>query len=810
MTYTPYGEFPDDEEQKRLAGEWRVPETIAPEVQAAEVEQQQLEQTQLEEQADPATAEQQPEQKKEEQKEEKPGLLDPASKPEPKQPGDPGTNPNRPPEGEEGRYTWNAQTGEHELKASAAVQMVGETLAAPVVGTIDGFTDMYNYFLPGPNIPEIPKFADSNLQTIRDISSFVGPSLTGVGLLGKVGKAVQSAKYLPNLVRAIASNPMTKWFGGLAADGAVGAVSDQSNRHSLDANFQRTARNIFKTPESEMLFGISHPSWATQEGDSEDERRAKNRNEGLGLGILSGIGLGLGKIAAAGIDTRLATRYVGANAADTEYLNKVVKDEFQTTKYSDDPIEDAVARSEARTQRNLDELGEFTVAKMNEANMVEGKPFQTADELEFNEPVKGIHDSFDWNESGVRNADPDGVPGAMLSAAKIQNNIGTRNGRLGSIVTEAALKYGLEVDSLEKGQLIRLLTEKITKSGKFSAVVGDNIISAKQIDEAGTFLAEVMEEMEPGQMKQLLGEYKKLNDDLNLQVVNKVGYDAVFKSIKKYQDVFLNLDEKKARALLTTSLAGQASDMSTMINQMPDSVAITEARNQIFDRMEYLMVEKGLASYDAGSTLASLNVWKRIKALADPKGAAKDYVLAQVQARERFLGKVIPKAKEFTSNLISIMDEKPHFMKPLFTAYQLLDGDVQSMYRLNQYVYENLGALQQAFVRGENTMPNAIIEGFYANYYNSILSATATPIRAMVGNLGGLIARPINTMVGSLVSGDVKNMHRAWVQYSGFVGAFTEAFQHAGKVGRMANENPMAVMSYGKGDLVIENFSTLR
>ena len=103
-------------------------------------------------------------------------------------------------------------------------------------------------------------------------------------------------------------------------------------------------------------------------------------------------------------------------------------------------------------------------------------------------------------------------------------------------------------------------------------------------------------------------------------------------------------------------------------------------------------------------------------------------------------------------------------------------------------------------------MPNAIIEGFYANYYNSILSATTTPFRALVGNAGGLIARPINTMVGSVLSGDLKNVHRAWVQYSGAIGAFQEASKHAGKIWRQAVENPMSVMSYGKGDLVIQNF----
>ena len=58
MTYTPYGEFPDDEELKGFGTELKEKTmTLAPEMQAADAEQQALEQTQVEEQADSATAE---------------------------------------------------------------------------------------------------------------------------------------------------------------------------------------------------------------------------------------------------------------------------------------------------------------------------------------------------------------------------------------------------------------------------------------------------------------------------------------------------------------------------------------------------------------------------------------------------------------------------------------------------------------------------------------------------------------------------------------------------------------------------------
>ena len=690
-----------------------------------------------------------------------------------------------------------------------------ETVSAPIVGTIDGMAGIYNTFTPGPDIPKIPQFQDKNLQVIRDVSEFVGPNFLIAGAIGNLAKGLQGVSAIPNVVHKLGTNPVFKLFAVTGLDMGSGAVVDAGIHKDGDDNAQRQLRDLLKTPEAENLFGIFPSSWATDYKSGNvgpDQNRARVRNEGFGLGLLMGIGEGIVKIGKAVTDTKAATKWIAKDDTAKAYFDKIKDDEFASIKYSEDPIEDAMLRSEARASRSLDELGEFYVAKRNEANIAEGKPFQTADEMEFEGPVKGIHDSFDPLEQGVITPSPGGVPEVMVDAARIKGNLQTTNGRLGSMTTEGALKYGLEADSLEKGLLVHMVQENIKNSGKFDYFLDGKVLSKKQIDEGGTWIAEQMVDMNPGEMNALLDNFRRLDSDLSIRVVGKVGYDGVMKSMKKYMDTFLNMDAIKARALLTTSYAGQASDMAGVMAQMGDNVAVEQARRMVMDRIEFLMVHKALASKDGGSTLAAMNTWKRAEQLKS--GDIDDLTLKQIKEREQFLGTLIPNVKGFTSNLMQIMEEKPQFMKPLFDAYHLTDGKVSTMYDLNRYVYENLGEITQAFAKGQDSMPNLIVSGMYSNYYNSILSATATPFRAAVGNIGGIIARPVTTMAGALMEGDTETIARAAYQYAGVKDAFTNAWSHMGFFWKKTMENPMSTMEYGRSDLAIvrneKNIEVLR
>ena len=62
-----------------------------------------------------------------------------------------------------------------------------------------------------------------------------------------------------------------------------------------------------------------------------------------------------------------------------------------------------------------------------------------------------------------------GVVGAGVDAIRIKNNQGTVHGRLRSLVSEAALKYGLEADQLPKRSIVDAVKEQIRKAGEYDA-----------------------------------------------------------------------------------------------------------------------------------------------------------------------------------------------------------------------------------------------------------------------------------------------------------------------------------------------------
>ena len=92
------------------------------------------------------------------------------------------------------------------------VQKLGETVFAPAAGTLDGFVDTYNYFLPGPDIPKLPKFRDKNLEAIRTVSSYIGPTVLGQGLITKGAKALHGAGKAGPWMQKLGNNPAFKWF----------------------------------------------------------------------------------------------------------------------------------------------------------------------------------------------------------------------------------------------------------------------------------------------------------------------------------------------------------------------------------------------------------------------------------------------------------------------------------------------------------------------------------------------------------------------------------------------------------------------
>ena len=599
------------------------------------------------------------------------------------------------------------------------------------------------------------------MQGVTDVSSLVVPMMIGSKTLTTAATTLHGKKIAPLAIQKLGNDAAFKAFSKLGLEAGVGAFVDSTNQINYeDDNLAGSLKKMFP-----KFYQWIPNTWATNDTMSPDQKMALNRNEGIMLSIFSDILLGTARLVKNTQSLNRGTKFVPKSRKADEYFKNLQNDPLESTKFAEDPITDQILRSQAKQERSLDELAEYHQAVGTDTSKA----------------TRGVHDVFDPMESSTRSVDPDGVVGATVDQARIVGNLNTSNGRLGSIISEAAMKFGLRADSLSKRVLVQGVLEHIRSAGKYDHLINGKVLSWKQIDEAGTALAQTFLDprMEPGTMKAILDELK---DSVNgIKNLNDVAYDGAFKSIKGLMEQFGDMDVHKAQAYLNTSLAGQASDMAEGMRLMDGTNAVGRAQEMILDRMEYLMVEKGLASWVRGSGLANINVWKRIRTLNDPKKLKElsDLTLAR---HKDALASIIPDTKSVMDELRTISAENPEFLRPLMLAYEFSDGNIDSMYKLNNFVRQSLGTVNKAFLDGQPEIPSILMRSVWSNIYNSALSAFATPMRAGLGNIGGIISEPVSVFAGALLSGDIPLIKRGLYVYGGVLDTLQKATEHMGHI----------------------------
>ncbi len=87
------------------------------------------------------------------------------------------------------------------------------------------------------------------------------------------------------------------------------------------------------------------------------------------------------------------------------------------------------------------------------------------------------------------------------------------------------------------------------------------------------------------------------------------------------------------------------------------------------------------------------------------------------------------------------------------------------MASLNKFLKESTGTIRKAIIDGDVGTQSVVLQGFWSNVYNATLSAFATPIKAGVSNMAGLVEKPLGAMIGGLRFGEGQMMRRAIYQY---------------------------------------------
>ena len=658
------------------------------------------------------------------------------------------------------------------------VDTVFDTLAAPGVGLNDFITDQINR-IPGVTIPKAQKYENKAIEAVRNISSLILPFI----LLRRAAGGA-AAKLKPTLPATLQRSKVVGALGNMGLDLGVGAAVDvASSVNEVDDNFE-----AFLQDNWPKTWSFLPSDWRTLDSDSPDMKLAKNAYSGMRFGLVTGVLENSVKFWRAIHGTKNLTKYVFEDESAVSAKGGLLR---ETDEDLPKDFAEAVAKTDAKREEVLDETGAFNLS-------VDPEPTT---------PTLGVHDTLSSGASNVIPADDMGVFAAAVDQFRIKNNIGTAHGRLGAIVTDPTLENFLRATDSPKRELVEATKEKIRNGGKFTVEIPGSVNrTSDEVYKAGEELADILVDPRatPGHLRAILNEFKDEYQKLGgkVKAVGEVADVATLKAIGYYLDKVVDMDVQKASAYLQTSMAGQVSDIAETAAKSTDADTVLRAEEMIMNRVEYLMSESGLAGKLKSQALSIRNL-KNLSPKAR-KAAAKE----MVESAEELVVSSKRRAKMTVDQLRQIARERPMFLKPLAEAYRSLDGKVDSMASLNNFVEQSLPAINKAFVDGQPQIPNQIVQGMYSNIYNSVLSAVGTPLKAAAGNAALMFSKPITHFAGAITN--PQQLRRGWYAYNAVFDSFVKGAKHMGFTFYKASRDPDSVNYIMREDLVNRNKATMR
>ena len=657
-------------------------------------------------------------------------------------------------------------------------QQVQERLSAPGQGIIDTAIDGVNFLLQktGLQIPKATKYEDEVAQATRTISSVVLPTLLLQGGGMKAGQALQTQVGNP-----LGNTAFMKFVGARGVEaGAAVAVGAVSSEYETGDNLSGMLKKSFP-----KTYDFIPDSWATLDGDSPDLKRQKSINEDLALGFMIPLVGFAGKFSNAVSEVRTTFRKPPVIVGESEQAVKYLA--ANKPKPVSEVPEEAMMEYVAKQEEALDELGYYNQSKATDPNI----------------PLKGVHDLYDWRETGVRTVDDFGIVGASIDAARIQTNKGTVYGRLGNFISGPALKYGAEtpggVEEITIG-----LTQQLKEADRVGMVAEDFVVTSDEVAAAADNL--VVELFDPSatidDMRQVLN--PSVNE-FGAEVLNQDSYVDALSSINSLVKNYTSMDVAKAQAYTATSMAGQIADLAEGMRLNRGSVSIENAQEQILDKINFLQQLVGSTRYFTQQKKGLAALGERAKNLfKTPEQIANDIKEAYPTA----LSQIQTDSEKFTENWMWLQENRPDILDSFLELYELSDGRINTIAKMNEDILNSFTNFRPIYDPNPET-PNIIAQAVRSNYYNSLLSAAGTAARALYGNLSGLVAEPVAYFGGAMLRKDMKALQRGWMAYSAIFDTQKKALPYAGKMFMTASQNPNAVKGQSRLDLVIKQETKL-
>ncbi len=406
---------------------------------------------------------------------------------------------------------------------------------------------------------------------------------------------------------------------------------------------------------------------------------------------------------------------------------------------------------------------------------------------------------YDYTELGVRTVDDFGVVGASIDSARIARNLDTVHGRLGNVISEPALKYSVSTPGA--GQDVVLgLADQLHKAGSIGMEGRNWKVTFKDVMDANEDLAIQLFDprMSKEDVRKVLEPYIVRGEDGTERLVED-GFAMASKALRSFGEELTGMDVARAQSILAGSLSGRVSDLSEGARLMSGTSAVREAQDKIVDMLQYVSQLSASAKYYKNRKMGLVQQIQQ--GFTNITGFNK----ATVEAAPEVAQRIFEDSQRFASTMRMIADNQPELMDQFLMAYELTDGRIDTITKMNQYIFGMTADLGKGILNLNPEVENKLISGVWSNIYNSILSAFVTPIQAMVGNFGGIVAQPIAHFAGAVAAKDLKAIQRGWMAYSSIGETLGRATPYAGEVFMKASREPDAVRAGTRMDLLLQS-----
>ena len=435
----------------------------------------------------------------------------------------------------------------------------------------------------------------------------------------------------------------------------------------------------------------------------------------------------------------------------------------------------------ARTQAVAEEAAEK--AKVNQG--------------EYDPILDPIHEDQAIAQSIVGPADP---LGAGYDYHKMLNDLNTAKGRARAVMPTSGMR---KLFNAPEGSVRHELLQNLTEAAGAHKGV-DALIEGKW-------------KASPEDWKNAVdikvAEIHKLAPDELKKTVNALKTNALRGADFLPTEEFL-LYSQAARKVMEGIMPDQIRASAMVVQQAADSASSAAKAGEVLSEVletsrqtENMLTNLGIVMKE---TRAVRSLWGYTGQLLDmTKGNRFDAkkMWEVVSEFDKNLARAHKESMEFVDEWKRVAIEEPELFEALRRAYDLTDGRVSDVSKLNRWAERSVGFIGKLVYDKSPETKSLVVQGINGVRYNSLLNGLA-PVRAALGNAMLTINKPVSIFAGSAfqaATGDFTSANaifkRALFTYGGVVENFQRALRHMHKEWDFVISNPEQAMLRGRNDI---------